>query len=262
MALQLDFSNKRVLITGAVQGIGRFACLQFAKAGAVVIGFDLLDAQDERVKSWLEDLHSLHTECCYFKVDVTDASSVSQAIAELQQTNNRLDVLVSNAGVNVFTGEGNTTMDDWNRNLSVNLTSHWLVTRACQPMLALAQGVIIVMSSNHAYQTIPGCFPYPVAKAALLGLVRSLALEWAPAIRTVGLAPGFVDTPGNQRWFDSFPDPVSEKNKTIAMHPVQALADPADIGTWCVFLASSFSRFAAGTVYLVDGGRSAVLQDS
>ena len=70
------------------------------------------------------------------------------------------------------------------------------------------------MSSNHAFHTIPGCFPYNVAKSALTGLVQSLAIEWGPAIRVVGVAPGFIDTPGNQAWFDSFPDPSAERELT------------------------------------------------
>ncbi|KYP14602.1 SDR family oxidoreductase [Flavihumibacter sp. CACIAM 22H1] len=261
MAIELDFSGKRVLITGAIQGIGRAASLMFAKAGAAVTGFDLLDTTDTSVHTWAEELQAYGANSYYQKVDITNAGELEQAIAKVRKINNRLDVLVSNAGVNFFKGATATSTDDWNNNLAINLTAHWMVARACRSMLEEAQGVLIVISSNHAYQTIPGCFPYPVAKAALLGLVRSLALEWAPAVRTVGLAPGFVDTPGNQQWFNSFPDPATERNKTIALHPVKALADPADIGAWCVFLASSFARFASGTVYLVDGGRSAVLQD-
>ena len=119
-----------------------------------------------------------------------------------------------------------------------------------------------MISSNHAYSTLPGCFPYNITKTALTGLVRSLAIEWGPKIRTVGIAPGFIDTPGNQLWFDSFLDPVMEKQRTIELHPVKNLGTPDEIGGWCAFLASEYAAFASGTTYLVDGGRNALMQDS
>ena len=118
------------------------------------------------------------------------------------------------------------------------------------------------MTSNHAYQTIPGCFPYNVTKTALTGLVRSLAIEWGPAIRTIGLAPGFIDTPGNQQWFNSFPDPEKERERTINLHPVKRIGTTEEIGAWCVFLTSNYAAFASGTTYVIDGGRSALMQDS
>jgi len=123
-------------------------------------------------------------------------------------------------------------------------------------------GVIIIITSNHAFSTIPGCFPYNVSKTALTGLVRSLAIEWGPRIRTVGLAPGFIDTPGNQQWFNSFPNPEKERQRTIDLHPVKKLGTPEEAGAWCVFLASDYAAFASGTTYLLDGGRSALMQDS
>ena len=118
------------------------------------------------------------------------------------------------------------------------------------------------MTSNHAFSTIPGCFPYNVAKTALTGLVRSLAIEWAPAIRTIGLAPGFIDTPGNQQWFNSFADPAQERKRTIDQHPVKRIGTPEEVGAWCVFMASEYAAFASGTTYLLDGGRSSMMQDN
>lgn len=69
--------------------------------------------------------------------------------------------------------------------------------------------------------SIPGCFPYNVTKTAITGLVRSLTIEWGPKIRTVGVAPGFIDTAGNDTWFNSFPDAMAERQRTINLHPVK-----------------------------------------
>lgn len=92
-----------------------------------------------------------------------------------------------------------------------------------------------------------------------MSLVRAMAVEWGPSIRTIGLAPGFIDTPENQKWFDSFPDASHERQKTIDRHPVKRLGTPEEIGGWCVFLTSSYASFASGSTYLIDGGRSALM---
>ena len=98
------------------------------------------------------------------------------------------------------------TEERWQYNLDLNLASHWRLSKLCKPYLEQSgEGVILLMTSNHAFGTIPGCFPYSVTKTAITGLVRNLAIEWGPAIRTVGVAPGFIDTAGNDTWFDSFP---------------------------------------------------------
>ena len=91
--------------------------------------------------------------------------------------------------------------------------------------------------------------------------MRALALEWAPGIRTVGIAPGFIDTAGNQTWFDSFPDPSAERRRTERLHPVGRLGTAEEIGVLCAFLACPHAGFISGTTLCVDGGRSALLQD-
>jgi NAD(P)-dependent dehydrogenase (short-subunit alcohol dehydrogenase family) len=117
--------------------------------------------------------------------------------------------------------------------------------------------VIILISSNHAYRTLPGCFPYNVAKAGMNALVQSLALEWGPRVRAVGVAPGFIDTPGNDAWFATFPDAAAKRAEVEAGHPAGRIGTPAEIGALCAFLASAHARFITGTTLLVDGGHGA-----
>ncbi|MFW5995411.1 MAG: SDR family oxidoreductase, partial [Spirochaetia bacterium] len=120
---------------------------------------------------------------------------------------------------------------------------------------------IVINGSNHAWSSIPGCFPYNAAKAALLGLVQSIAIEWGPRIRAVGVAPGFIDTPGNDTWFQSFEDPAEARRKTEAIHPAGRIGTVDEIGAVCAFLASSHASFISGVTIPVDGGRSALMQD-
>ena len=146
--------------------------------------------------------------------------------------------------------------------MNLNLASHWRLAKLCKPYLEKSDdGVILLMTSNHAYYTIPGCFPYNVTKTAIKGLVQSLAIEWGPAVRTIGIAPGFIDTAGNDTWFNSFDNPNAERQRTIGMHPVKRIGTTDEVGALCVFLASDYARFISGNTILMDGGRSALMQD-
>lgn len=254
----IDLANKTVLITGAASGIGLGIAAQMAKAGANVCGCDISDdhpAFDAAVKQY-------RAESLYIACDVTNNNSLEHCILQIVKKFGSIDVLVSNAGKNIFYGAEKTDAAAWNKNIELNLASHWKLAQLCKPYLEKNSGVIIVITSNHAFNTIPGCFPYNIAKTALTGLVRSLAIEWGPSIRTVGIAPGFIDTPGNQQWFDSFKDAAAERQRTVDLQPVKKLGTVEEIGGWCVFLASEYAAFASGTTYLIDGGRSALMQDN
>lgn len=254
---QIDLSGQTVLITGASSGIGLGIAKMFAKAGANVSGCGLESSDG----GFIKEAENCGVKALYSVCDVTKKEDLLKVVQDTVATFGQINILISNAGGNVFEGVDNCDDDHWQQNIDLNLASHWHLAKLCKPHLEKNDGVIIIMTSNHAYSSIPGCFPYNIAKTALTGLVRSLAIEWGPAIRTVGLAPGFIDTPGNQQWFNSFPDPQKEKTRTVDMHPVKKLGTTEEIGAWCVFLASSYGAFASGTTYLVDGGRSALMQE-
>jgi NAD(P)-dependent dehydrogenase (short-subunit alcohol dehydrogenase family) len=261
MSFQIDFNGKVVLITGVTSGIGAGVAKSFARAGAKIAGCSQHSKQSNEAVNFKQEMDHIASESFYCTADLMKNEQTDQMIAEVIAHFGRIDVLVSNAGVNIFEGAENCSEERWIENHQLNLTSHWHIAKACKPVLEKNNGTIIIMSSNHAYSTIPGCFPYNVTKTALTGLVRSLAIEWGPNIRTVGIAPGFIDTPGNQSWFNSFDDPKAEREKTVDLHPVKKLGTTAEIGGWCVFLASEYAAFASGVTYLVDGGRSALMQD-
>jgi NAD(P)-dependent dehydrogenase (short-subunit alcohol dehydrogenase family) len=262
MSLSIDLSGKRALVTGASDGVGAGVARILAKAGCDVAGTGSVSADHPRALAFVEAIASEGSSATYLSGDLRDpdvpARLVDQAVAAL----GGLDLIVSNAGRNFFLGADAATEQDWQDCMNLNLASHWRLAKAAKPHLELAApGVFIVMGSNHADHTIPGCFPYNVAKTALTGLVRALAIEWGPAVRVVGVAPGFIDTPGNQAWFDSFPDPAAERARTCARHPVGRIGTPEEVGSLCAFLASPLSGFITGNTLLMDGGRSALMQD-
>lgn len=211
----------------------------------------------------MEGVRSQDRTAHYFQVDLSTESGPRAFVENAAHAMGGVDVLVSNAGRNIFSGAEGCTESEWAECMNLDLASHWRLARAAKPHLESSRSpVIIVMGSNHAWRTIPGCFPYNVAKAGLLGVVQSLAVEWGPTIRCVGIAPGFIDTAGNDAWFDSFPNPAEERIRTEKLHPVGRIGTPDEIGALCVFLASDHARFISGTTLLVDGGRSALMQDS
>lgn len=261
MALEINLKNKVVLITGVTSGIGAAIATVFAKAGAHVTGCGRHEVSSQEALSFVKHVNDFKQEALYLHTDVTVTDDLQKLVEQTVNKFGRIDILISNAGANVFEGAENCSEEAWIKNHELNLASHWRLSKLCKPWLDKNNGVIIIMTSNHAYSSIPGCFPYNVTKTALTGLVRSLAIEWGPSIRTVGIAPGFIDTPGNQKWFDSFVDAEKERQKTIDLHPVKKIGSPEEVGAWCVFLASEYASFASGVTYLLDGGRSALMQD-
>jgi NAD(P)-dependent dehydrogenase (short-subunit alcohol dehydrogenase family) len=262
--LSIDLQGKRAFVSGVSSGIGAAIAAVLAKTGCDVAGCGRSAASSPGVQAFHQSIQCNGRRSVYFEADFTEAEAPARAIAAAQDSLGGIDILVSNAGLNVFAGAAACSETDWGKCMNLDLAAHWRLAQAAQPFLKQARGggVILVITSNHAWNTIAGCFPYNVAKAGLLALVQSLAIEWGPAIRTVGIAPGFVDTAGNQAWFDRFPDPVVERARTEALHPVGRMGSVEEIAMLAAFLASPLAGFISGTTVLADGGRSALMQDA
>jgi NAD(P)-dependent dehydrogenase (short-subunit alcohol dehydrogenase family) len=262
MPLPIDLTGKRALVTGASDGVGSGIAEVLARAGCDIAGTGTVAADHPRAVAFRAMIERHGVSGAYLSGDLTDPAVPSRFVDEAISTLGGLDIVISNAGRNAFLGASAASEQEWQDCMDLNLASHWRLAKAAKPHLEnAAPGVFIVMSSNHAFHTIPGCFPYNVAKSALTGLVQSLAIEWGPAVRVIGVAPGFIDTPGNQTWFDSFPDPSAERDLTNRRHPVGRIGTPEDVGNLCAFLCSPLCGFITGNTLLIDGGRSAVMQD-
>jgi NAD(P)-dependent dehydrogenase (short-subunit alcohol dehydrogenase family) len=173
-------------------------------------------------------------------------------------------VVVNNAGVNVFRDPLQLTSEDWQRCLAVDLEGAWNVTRAALPsMLERGAGSIVNIASVHGHKVIPGCFPYPVAKHALVGLTRALGVEYAArGIRVNSISPGLIMTEQIRAWLDTLPDPEAQLKREEAMLPCRRIGEPDEVAYTALFLASDEARYINATDILIDGGRSQVYQDA
>lgn len=171
--------GKVALVTGAASGIGAATARLFAAHGAHVFGLDR-NPSPERADN-----------PAHLIADVTDAESIGAAVARILEQHGRIDVLVNNAGADVFSEPLSLSDADWERCLSLNLKGAWNVARAVLPsMLEQSAGSIVNIASVHGHKIIPGAFPYPVAKHGLIGLTRSLGIEYAGGSRAYRAVPG------------------------------------------------------------------------
>src|SRR4029077_15816125 len=136
----------------------------------------------------------------------------------------------------------------------------WRCTRAFLPgMIEAGRGSIVNIASAPAFQIIPGCFPYPVAKHAVVGLTRALAIEYAArGIRVNAIAPGYIETPIATEYWNTFPDPELERRRAYELHPPKRIGRPEEVGWTAVFLASDEAPFINAATIVIDG-RGSVL---
>ena len=248
-------AGKVALITGAGRGIGEATARAFAREGAVVAIAEL----DKRSGAAVADsLGGLFVRC-----DVSDSAAATAAVDAVCARYGRLDVLVNNAGINVFHEPLATTEAEWRRCFAVDLDGAWLMAKAALPaMLDGGGGAIVNIASSHAFSIIPGCFPYPVAKHGLLGLTRALGIEYAARnIRVNAIAPGYIETQIAVDYWNTFPDPAAERQRTYDLHPPKHIGRPEEVAMTAVFLASEEAPFINAACIVIDGGRSVLYHD-
>ena len=255
-----SLKDKSAFVTGAGQGIGYGIAEQLAEQGAAVTIAEINDATGQNAA---EDLRRKGFQAQFAQVDIRSEEDVIAGIAAHLARFGRLDILVNNAGANQHYDASRMSLEEWERSMSLNLRGAWLCCKHALPRMAeQGAGVIINIASVHATMTTYNFFPYNVAKSGLLGLTRSLALDWGHKnIRAVAVSPGWVRTAPAIEYFAQAEDPAAEEQRVIDIHPLKRIGKPENIGALVAFLASDEASYITGTEIVIDGGISARFAD-
>lgn len=249
-------TGKTAIVTGGGQGIGAAIAARFAAEGARVMIAEINGPVGQATAASIASqtgAQVVATTC-----DVADPGSVRAMVETTRSLFGPANVLVNNAGVAIFREPLEMTSDDWRRCMSVDLDGAWHCCQAVLPdMLQYRDGAIVNIISNHAFTVIKQTFPYPVAKHALLGLTRSLGLEYADrGIAVNAISPGYTDTQIAQNEFNRHPDPAAARAAIEAKQPPGRLCRPEEVAAVAVLLASDEARFMIGENIVIDGGVS------
>lgn len=248
--------DKVAIITGGGQGIGQAIAQKMAADGAFVMLADINLAAAEQTAEAINA--SGRHQAVAIQTDITIETQVSAAVARCIAAFGRVDILVNNAGKNFYYDATTMTETDWDNALNVDLKGAWLCCKHALPaMIAQGFGAIVNIASVHARMTAPGHFPYAAAKSGLVGLTRSLALDYAKHnIRVNAICPGWVRTALVQDWFDRQPDPRATEQHVIELQPLKRIGTPTEIANLVSFIASDEASYITGAELVIDGGLS------
>jgi 3-oxoacyl-[acyl-carrier protein] reductase len=247
---QVRLAGKVAIVTGASRGIGRAVAERFAAEGAyVVVNYT---QGSEKAASVVRGIEAAGGTALAVQADVSRGADVQKLVAQTLDRFGRVDILVNNAGVMIAKGVLETSEDDWDLTIDVNLKGAYLCSKAVAPvMIGQGAGSIINMSSNSGlyHPSAMKFTEYVVSKAGMNGLTKAMALALGPQIRINAICPGWIRT-----------DMVEEIDPAVQQRILEETAlhrwgTPDDVAASAVFLASDEASFITGELLIVAGGR-------
>jgi NAD(P)-dependent dehydrogenase (short-subunit alcohol dehydrogenase family) len=237
-------------VTGALGGIGRSLCEEFAGAGYRVIPTDRIAGTLACGQVIPADLRALVADRSRLDAFVTDVNH--------RRGDTQLTTLVNNAGIQILGATEEISLPDWRSTLDTNLLAPFMLVQAFLPQLSAANGSVINIASIHANLTKPRFICYATSKAALVGLTRAMAVDLGPRLRVNAILPAAVATPMLNAGFANQPELLSA---LCQAHPMTRIAQPSEVASAAVFLASDAAAFISGSSLEINGAIAVRLHD-
>ena len=256
--------GKTALVTGARGGIGRAIVTRFLKEGAAVYAADLTPTGSLNAHG--------DDGSTFIPLDVTREADVIAAMEKIKTEQGMLNILVNAAGIEIEKTIEETTLEEWNQSFAVNVTGTFLSSKYALPLMREAaksgdSASLINFGSYDGFIADPGLAAYCATKGAVHALTRAMACDHGPeGIRVNAICPGYVDTPMLQSFFNGEGSGggggnVATLQRAVRdVHPLRTYGTPDDIANLVNWLASNEARYAAGQLWVLDGGLSAQVQ--
>lgn len=248
----MKLKGRVAVITGAGSGIGRASAREFARDGAQVVVADInLAGARETVKQ----IEAAGGRARAVETDVANPQSVERLVAETIKAFSQVHALFNNAAIQVNKTLEDTTVEEWNREIGVNLGGVFLCSKFFLPHLRKTRGSIINMASVNGFFVEPMCAGYCATKAAIIGLTKAMAIDHGKeGIRVNCICPGYIDAGLAEGYFQAQPDPAAARAAAGKLHALWRIGRPEEVGRVAVFLASDDASFMTGSAVVVDGG--------
>jgi NAD(P)-dependent dehydrogenase (short-subunit alcohol dehydrogenase family) len=253
----LKLKDRISVVTGAGSGIGRAIAVALSEEGSRVV---LVDVDAGKAEAAAKAIASHGGNARAFQADVADPASVAALHAFVLKELGCADILVNNAAIQVNKRIEDTSPEEWNRQMAVNVGGVFLCSRAFMPVLRQTRGVIINMSSVNGFFVEAACAGYCATKGAILAFTKAIAIDHGrEGIRIHAICPGYINAGLAEGYFESQADPAKAREEAGSLHALGRIGQPEEVARAAVFLASSDSSFMTGSALIVDGGFSAGL---
>ncbi len=249
----MRLEGKVAIVTGAAAGIGRASALLFAREAAKVAALDVDDGGLQRL---VQEVSASGGEALAVRADVSKADEVQRVVLAVLDRFGRVDILFNNVGIVPHGKIHTTTEAEWDRTMTVNVKSMYLLCREVVPVfLRQGGGVILNTSSATALRSVPDRAAYSTSKGAVLALTRSMAVDYVrDHIRVNCLCPGTLDTPSFRQRMAAFPDPEEALRQFVARQPMGRLGTAEEVAQAALYLVSDEAQFVTGAAFSIDGG--------
>jgi NAD(P)-dependent dehydrogenase (short-subunit alcohol dehydrogenase family) len=248
----MKLEGRVAVITGSASGIGRASAREFAKEGAQVVVADINMAGAEETVKQIEGAGGV---ALAVKADVAAAESVEALVEQTLHSFGRINVLFNNAAIQVNKTVEDTTVEEWNREIGINLGGVFLCSKLFMPHLRNTKGCILNMASVNGFFVEPLCAGYCATKGAIIALTKAMAIDHGKdGIRVNCICPGYIDAGLAWEYFEVQPNPAAARAAAGKLHALGRVGQPEEVGRLAVFLASDDASFMTGSAVTVSGG--------